>query len=333
MSNSWMESYWHPVGRSEEIGEQPTQFFLLGRRIVLYRNGAGVVALEDTCPHRGTALSGGIVTNGTIACPYHGWQFDSQGQCVHIPALPEGSPPISDRVRVASYQARDEYGLVWVAMSSAPKPFPLWPYDAWASSDYHIFLAGTYIWQSSAARATEAAIDFSHFNFVHKGYTELADGPVIKPYDVFSKPYGLQYAYEDTALKRDYSLYFPFVLHDTKTVISEGEGITWSEKTATNEGDITILTFIAAPISDAQTKIYSFIGRNHSLEVADSVMAEGFDEIMDQDRVVVESQLPVEIPEDLQAEFHQRCPDAASLAYRRLLSDARQEYASSEGTH
>ena len=325
MSNNWMERYWHPVGLSEEVRDQPSQFMLLGQRIVVFRNGNDVVAMEDKCPHRGTALSGGIVNDGKIACPYHGWQFNSNGNCVHVPALPEGSPAIPERIRVNCYNAREEYGLIWVAMSSIPETFPSWPRDAWQNPNYHTFSPGTYIWEASAARATEAAMDFSHFNFVHKGYTELADGPIIKPYEVSETIDGMQYAYEDTALKRDYSLHFPFVLHDTKTVIAEGEGITWSEKTASKEGDVTILTFIATPVTDCQTRIFSFIGRNHSLDVSDTVMAEGFDEIMDQDRVVVESQLPVEIPDNIDAEFHQRCPDAASLIYRRLLSEAKRK--------
>ena len=324
MSNNWMEHYWHPVGAAKEVGEQPKQFFLLGRRLVIYRNGSELVALDDTCAHRGAALSNGRVEDGVISCPYHGWQYDATGQCVHIPSLPDGAPAVSSRIRVNSHQVREEYGLVWVAMTDQAKNFPSWPENAWSSSDYHVFMVGTYRWKANAARTVENAMDFSHFDFVHKGYTNLGDGPVIKPYEVSVEDYGLRYAYDDTVLLRDYQLYFPYVLHDKKTVISASGGGTWSEKTATREGDTTILTFIAAPISDSDTIIYSFIARNHSLDVSDEQMASGFDEIMEQDRLIVESQQPIEIPDSIQDEIHQRCPDAASLAYRRLLAEARQ---------
>jgi hypothetical protein len=40
---------------------------------------------------------------------------------------------------------------------------------------------------------------------------------------------------------------------------------------------------------------------------------------MDQDRAVVESQRPQEIPLDLREELHLKVPDENAVAYRRLL--------------
>ena len=89
----------------------------------------------------------------------------------------------------------------------------------------------------------------------------------------------------------------------------------------TREGDATILTFIASPIDETTSRIYSFMARNHSLNRPDSAFADGFDTIMEQDRVVVESQRPEQIPIDLREELHLRYPDAASVLYRRLMRD------------
>ena len=193
MSEKWMEKYWHPAATSEEIQDQPKQFFLLGRRLVIYRIESQVIVLDDFCPHRGAALSNGHIVDGLIACPYHGWRYGTDGQCVHIPSLPDDAPAISNRIRVKSYQVREEYGLIWVAMSEPAGVFPLWPEDAWSNSDYHVFMVGTYRWNANAARAIENAMDFSHFDFVHKGFTELGDGPIIKPHEVSVETYGLSY--------------------------------------------------------------------------------------------------------------------------------------------
>ena len=185
-------------------------------------------------------------------------------------------------------------------------------------------MVGTYSWETSAGRAVENAIDFSHFNFVHKGFTELNDGPIIKQHDIAQTDTGIEYAYDDGARLREYTLHFPFVLHDRKTVTEEarGKGLaggTWSESGDSKPGDATILTFIATPIDAKKTRMFSFSARNHSLERTDEEMAAGFDEIMDQDRRVVESQRPEEIPAEIREELHLRVPDAASIAYRRLL--------------
>jgi phenylpropionate dioxygenase-like ring-hydroxylating dioxygenase large terminal subunit len=164
-------------------------------------------------------------------------------------------------------------------------------------------------------------MDFSHFNFVHVGYTELADGPVIKPHEVNRTERGLNYSYDDGHLLRNYVVEFPFIVHDRKSVIAAGKSKTWSDKADSKAGDVTTLSFIAAPVSELHTRIYVFVARNHSLDTDDSTFTSGFDAIMEQDRVIVETQRPEEIPIDIKEEFHLRFPDAASIAYRRMLRE------------
>ena len=112
--------------------------------------------------------------------------------------------------------------------------------DAWERPDYRVLLVNQYQWRTSAGRVVENAMDFSHFNFVHVGYTELADGPIIKPYEIETIPRGIRYAYEDGRLRRDYTLEFPFIVHDRKNVINVGGGRTWSEGENTRVGDVTV---------------------------------------------------------------------------------------------
>jgi phenylpropionate dioxygenase-like ring-hydroxylating dioxygenase large terminal subunit len=315
-----MENYWHPIATSAEVLDQPKQFKLLGERIVAFRDKSGAVAFKDLCIHRGAALSRGRIKQGRLACPYHGWEYDRTGTCVHIPSLPPGSA-IPRKARAIVYQAREAYGLLWVAMRDPTQPFPTWPDNAWDNPKYHVFLINHYLWKASAGRVIENAMDFSHFNFVHAGYTELADGPIIKPHEVKRTEHGLAYVYEDTRIRREYELHFPFLLHDTKKVIAVGKGRTWSETSDTREGDATILSFIASPVDENTSRLYAFMARNHSIDKPDSSFAEGFDTLTEQDRVVVESQRPEQIPADISAELHLRYPDAASVLYRRLLRE------------
>lgn len=46
------------------------------RVCVVLTNEGGYLAMLDRCPHRDIALSGGIVKDGTLACPGHFWRFD-----------------------------------------------------------------------------------------------------------------------------------------------------------------------------------------------------------------------------------------------------------------
>jgi phenylpropionate dioxygenase-like ring-hydroxylating dioxygenase large terminal subunit len=65
--------------------------------LVLWRDTEGTVhAWEDFCVHRGVRLSLGHVTDDTVVCAYHAWNYDGTGRCTLIPA--EEHRAIEDRV-------------------------------------------------------------------------------------------------------------------------------------------------------------------------------------------------------------------------------------------
>ena len=75
-----------------------------GECIALFRAGAEVVALDNECPHRGGALSGGDLHGGAVHCPLHGWPFDARtGRCLEQP-----------EARVRTFQVEVRGGEVWV---------------------------------------------------------------------------------------------------------------------------------------------------------------------------------------------------------------------------
>jgi len=77
-----------------------------GRRLCLVREGATVHAMEDRCPHRDFALSGGdVVAPCVIECPWHGARFD-----LRTGAVLQG--PATDAVPVYPVQVTD--GMVFV---------------------------------------------------------------------------------------------------------------------------------------------------------------------------------------------------------------------------
>ncbi|WP_439621611.1 DUF2231 domain-containing protein [Gemmata sp.] len=67
------------VGAADEL--KVGQMKLLhanGRRIVLARTEDGYAAYDDRCTHKGGSLAGGVLACGTVACPWHGSQFDAK---------------------------------------------------------------------------------------------------------------------------------------------------------------------------------------------------------------------------------------------------------------
>ncbi|MEO0376437.1 MAG: aromatic ring-hydroxylating dioxygenase subunit alpha [Cyanobacteria bacterium P01_A01_bin.17] len=106
--------HWYPVAWADQLQPgtvQPVQIWQ--QAIALYRDQQGNLnALEDACPHKGIALHQGKVEGPHLACPYHGWQFNSEGECVHIPYFPpEQKLPCA---KARSYPVQEQYGIVWI---------------------------------------------------------------------------------------------------------------------------------------------------------------------------------------------------------------------------
>ena len=66
------------LGPVERIAPGEGQTFLVdGREIAVFRSRGGVVyATQARCPHRAGLLADGIVGDGRVICPLHGYRFE-----------------------------------------------------------------------------------------------------------------------------------------------------------------------------------------------------------------------------------------------------------------
>src|ERR1700757_3570332 len=88
---------------------------MLGEPMLIGRDAAGApFALRDLCPHRGMPLSAGHFDGREIECCYHGWRFDTRGQCTLIPSLVPGQSFAPGHIRTRPYPAREVQGNIWV---------------------------------------------------------------------------------------------------------------------------------------------------------------------------------------------------------------------------
>ncbi|TXS94027.1 Rieske 2Fe-2S domain-containing protein [Parahaliea maris] len=160
---------WYSVARSHEllVGEvKRVQAF--DRELALYRSRSGVPVLQDAfCPHLGAHLGvEGRVVGESLRCPFHGWRFDSSGQCVEIPYCDE----IPDRARIRMWPVEERNGEIYVWFhpeNTAPKyelPDLVELRDEqWTSPRYAEFEVPVHI-QDIA----ENSCDPVHFQYVHK---------------------------------------------------------------------------------------------------------------------------------------------------------------------
>jgi phenylpropionate dioxygenase-like ring-hydroxylating dioxygenase large terminal subunit len=161
-----LPNVWTPVLPIAEIETQPVAVELAGERIVLFRNSqAEIGALVDCCPHRGAALSLGRVSeDGCLECPYHGWQFDTDGACTHVPLNNPADLQLS-QLAVGSLTTRTIAGLVWVFTGQGEAPEPQLP-DSLMRSPESYFLYHE-VWNAHWTRLVENAMDYVHLPYVH----------------------------------------------------------------------------------------------------------------------------------------------------------------------
>jgi phenylpropionate dioxygenase-like ring-hydroxylating dioxygenase large terminal subunit len=161
-------NFWYPVIEGSELGDEPLQVTMLGCDFVLFRDEHGKArCLANTCMHRGGSLGHGVVRDGCIQCPYHGWQYNGDGRCVRIPSIGRDGK-IPARAKVDSYPVEERYGLVFAFLGDLPEKErpPIQTIVEWDQDDWRPTMVG---WEFDAnmERAVENSMDPAHNEFVH----------------------------------------------------------------------------------------------------------------------------------------------------------------------
>jgi phenylpropionate dioxygenase-like ring-hydroxylating dioxygenase large terminal subunit len=171
-------NFWYPIVRSEDLGyDQPVKVRALGVDLVAFRDKAGdAIVLSDTCTHRGASLGGAWsqgdsrprIIDGCVVCPYHGWEFNGDGECVNLPSIGYGKKTPA-RAKVDSYPVQEKYGIVFAFLGDEPEEarIPLldveeYGQEGWVANEV-LVLEVPYYYE----RSIENGIDPSHNEFVH----------------------------------------------------------------------------------------------------------------------------------------------------------------------
>ena len=311
---------WFPVIAAEMLGAEPVAVKLLDERLVVYRAGAAIVVARDLCIHRGVPLSIGWVDGEELVCRYHGLRYGPDGACRLIPSEPNVAP--SFRMRLAVFPVQVRFGLVWTSLDPAADPAALPSFPEWDDPSYEPILPPAIDMAAAAGRQCEGFLDVAHFAFVHHGtfadpHNQLvpryavhweADGTLVSDYisDVANIPRGYIPTVpvpEGFIWRRLYQVHFPF--SPRLTIFFPAD-------------ERLCLLNCASPISARQTRLFVPIARNfgHGEDVA-PVHAFNL-RVFEEDRVIVETQHPEDLPLDLASEVHIRA-DRASIAYRQGL--------------
>lgn len=323
-----LRHFWHPVLYTSELVDKPVGVTLLEQRLVVARIGDQISVFNDLCAHRGSALSlGEVLPSGELQCPYHGWRYDSSGNCTLAPQRPDLAGHL--RARVKKYLSVERYGMVWVCLEDEAR-FPLPEFPQFDDPDYDTVFIPNSDWDCSPPRRTENFTDLSHFAFVHDGYLGdrsqpgvpehrvwradnqvrmLLDKPMAEPKDV-AKNRSMANADGELEIIKNYHVFMPL------TVLLD----------SANGDNHYCLFFHPTPLGPKKVRNFTVGARNYgSPDTIYDEMAGWNELVYGQDKPIVESQRPEELSEDLSLEMYVQNVDTFSLTYRKFLLELMDE--------
>ena len=164
---------WYFISRRQELAKAKLiQKTWMGETIIAWLDDKGQVCVAEAfCPHLGADMSpeaGGRVCAGRLVCPFHGYEFDTTGQCV---ATPYADPPKTAKLRV--FATREVSGLIfawWGLDGRGPQwdlPSEPMEQDGWTNHEIR-----TLRFAGHPQETTENSVDLGHLRYVH-GYDSV----------------------------------------------------------------------------------------------------------------------------------------------------------------
>lgn len=184
---------WFQIAASDEIkpGDvKPLEYF--GKHLVIWRSEDGVLSVLDAfCPHLGAHIGhGGKVKGDSIECPFHAWQFGTDGRCTAVPYAEH----VPRKAKLGTWHIKEVANMVlcWHHAEGRPPTFdvpdeiPEWgSKDGVRNEEWTDFVLREWKIRTRNQEMAENAVDSAHFHYLH-GTTDMPkseatiDGPILR---------------------------------------------------------------------------------------------------------------------------------------------------------
>lgn len=204
--NTYLAPYWYVIALSKSVSTQkPYKVTCFDKDIVLYREYYGqIVAQNNVCPHRGAPLDQGWIehnsmTNKTnIVCPYHGWNFDTNGVLKSVPSQKCDCKHLPKRQVLPTYthKIHEEHGYIWYFYDNensndketkeTRKYMPQIPATLLQSFLENSWkpVYGEIVFDSTYWNVFDNAIDITHIHFLHGDTFGNSSKPEINNFEI-----------------------------------------------------------------------------------------------------------------------------------------------------
>lgn len=163
--------FYYPMPcRADDIDKRPRKMMMNSEPYVVYRYNDTLHVLSDKCPHQGASLSKGWVNyKGNIHCPYHAFEFDTQGRFCGIPdpskarvgVVPTRKPYVSS-LNVFEFE-KDVF--VCPSPNQVSCGLPYYPPEHF--NDEFVYTDGSRVIHQDYRVVTENVLDMLHISYIH----------------------------------------------------------------------------------------------------------------------------------------------------------------------
>lgn len=264
---------WYGVAFSADLKSgdvRPINYF--GRNMVLFRTESGVAKIMDAyCPHLGAHLGyGGSVRGESIACPFHGWEFNGSGQCTSVPYAKNMPPKVAGgKQAIYAYPTieRNQVIWAWYHPDRIEPTYEIEMLDEYNSGEWEIAERRSWVINTTLQETAENPVDAAHFIYVH-GTVGLPSGSTV---------------FEGVKRDSHYEAQVPAVLPDgtfdpaggTNTVflhaVAQGAGFTYQRFTGALN---IVLMGLPIPISDNQMQLHFAFAQPKNMSDGEKMLAE-----------------------------------------------------------
>lgn len=320
---------WHAVARAAEIGDRPTQIWLLGEPWALVRLDRELRAFRDRCPHRFAPLTAGRVVDDELECGYHGWRFDPHGRATTVPALGADAALPPRACLSPAFAVRERFGLVWLAPEEPVcelHDFPEW-------DDPTFTRAETAPRQTSvsALQLADNFLDAAHFPTVHVRTFGTPEAAYVSPHHVTREGWEIRTVYEAPYRNHDDPLVatgeHPLVQPHVLTKVGRPPASVYLTLDFPMTGRRLAILFVCQPETSARTRVYKLMAHDGIAPddvAAISELVEYEDLVLDEDLAILERMSAMTLATDPRVEVHSTA-DKLSVAYRRVLAELEPE--------
>lgn len=116
---------WHCIALTNELprdGDFVTRE-LFGNPLIIWRSGGEFHTFLNVCPHRFSILTDEQCGScERLWCPYHGWEFDENGDTCKIPDARSFRPLEKGKLGLKKYRTENRGQLIFVSLDDDPPP-------------------------------------------------------------------------------------------------------------------------------------------------------------------------------------------------------------------